>query len=294
MRLEKKSDWPYIPCHTIITSICHSHRMEHIFETYKPEIIFHAAAYKHVPKMEDNPVEGGLNNVDGTKKLADLAVRFGVGKFVMVSTDKAVRPSSVMGCSKRICEIYCQSLAKAEGRANACQFITTRFGNVLGSNGSVIPIFREQIRRGGPLTVTHPKVTRYFMLVSEACMLVLEAATMGQGGEIYVFDMGRPVRIVDLAKRMIHLSGRTDVKIEYTGLRQGEKLKEEVLDRKENVLPTSHGKIKIAKVRVYDYDAVSGQIDELIQTACTYDAERTVRLMERIVPEYNSSGTETK
>ncbi len=289
VRLEMRKCWPDVECHTVVTSICHSHRMDHIFSKYKPEIIFHAAAYKHVPMMEDNPVESILNNVDGTKKLADLAVKYDVKKFVMVSTDKAVNPTSVMGCSKRICEIYCQSLSKARREGNACEFITTRFGNVLGSSGSVIPIFREQIRNGGPLTVKHPDVTRYFMLTSEACLLVLEAAALGQGGNIYVFDMGHPVRIADLAKRMIELSGRTNIEIEYTGLRQGEKLNEEVLDETESVLPASHGKIKIAKVREYDFHTVSQQIDKLIETACTYDAAATIHLMEQIVPEYKSS-----
>ncbi len=289
IRLEMEKNWSNVECHAILTSVCHSHRMEDLLVKFKPEIIFHAAAYKHVPMMEDNPVESVLNNVDGTRKLADLAVRYGVRKFVMVSTDKAVNPTSVMGCSKRICEIYCQSLAKEKGITHDCEFITTRFGNVLGSNGSVIPVFREQIRNGGPVTVTHPDVTRYFMLIPEACMLVLEAATTGEGGNIYVFDMGRPVRIADLAKRMIELSGRADVKIEYSGLRQGEKLYEEVLDKTESVMSSSHGKIRIAKVREYDFDIARKQIDELIATARTYDAEGTVRVMEQIVPEYTSS-----
>ncbi len=289
VRLTMKRDCPDLKCSTITTSICHQHRMDDIFKTFSPEIIFHAAAYKHVPMMEDNPIESILNNVDGTRKLADLAVKYGVKKFVMISTDKAVNPSSVMGCSKRICEIYCQSLARSIKESNGCEFIVTRFGNVLGSNGSVIPIFREQIRRGGPITVTNPDVTRYFMLVSEACLLVLEAATMGQTGEIYVFDMGRPVRIADLAKRMIELSGRRDVKIKYVGLRQGEKLFEEVLDQTEDILPTSHGKIRIAKVRQYDFDDILNEIDKLIETALTYNAKETIRQMERIVPEYTSS-----
>ncbi len=286
VRIKMRREWPEVECETIVTSICHSHRMERIFTAFRPEIIFHAAAYKHVPMMEDNPVESVLNNVDGTRKLADLAVRFHVKKFVMISTDKAVNPTNVMGCSKRICEIYCQSLAKSN--TTGCQFITTRFGNVLGSNGSVIPIFREQIRRGGPVTVTHPDITRYFMLIPEACRLVLEAATIGHGGEIFAFDMGEQVRIVDLARRMIELSGRRDIKIEFSGLRPGEKLYEEVLDEGEKVLPTSNPKIKIAKVREYDFNEARHQIDNLIDTALTYDATNTVRMMKRIVPEYES------
>lgn len=291
--LKMKRLWPEVSCRSIITSVCHSHRMENILKESRPELIFHAAAYKHVPVMEDNPIESILNNVDGTRKLADLAVRYGVGKFIMISTDKAVNPTSVMGCSKRICEIYCQSLAKkiegqhAEG-GSQCQFITTRFGNVLGSNGSVIPVFRDQIRRGGPVCVTHPDITRYFMLIPEACQLVLEASTIGHGGEIFVFDMGRPVRITDLAKRMIKLSGRTGIKITYTGLRPGEKLYEEVLADEEKVLPTRHSKIKIAKVRGYDFDEVRSMVDDLVSTARAYDEFGTIKQMKRIVPEYNS------
>ncbi len=290
VRLTMARDWKDIPCSTIVTSICHHDRMEKIFRTYHPEIVFHAAAYKHVPMMEDNPVESILNNVDGTRKLADLAVEHGVEKFVMISTDKAVRPTSVMGCSKRICEIYCQSLAHSGERAGKCEFITTRFGNVLGSNGSVVHIFREQIRNGRPITVTHEDVTRYFMLTSEACLLVMEASTMGQSGKIYVFDMGTQVRIVDLARHMIELSGRRDIKIEFTGLRQGEKLHEEVLDNDEKVLPTSHGKIKIAKVREYDFAQLESQIDKLIETARLYDEEKTIQEMKNIVPEYTPRG----
>ncbi len=276
---------PSLKCATIVTSICHSHRMERIFIKHRPEIIFHAAAYKHVPMMEDNPVESVLNNVDGTKKIADLAVRYDVKKFVMVSTDKAVNPTNVMGCSKRVCEMYCQSLSAAQ---SSCQFITTRFGNVLGSNGSVIPTFRDQIRRGGPVMVTHPKIIRYFMLIPEACSLVLQAAAIGNGGEIFAFDMGQPVKIVDLAKRMITLSGRLNVKIEFTGLRPGEKLYEEVLTDKEVSLPTSHPKIKVAKVRHNDYATTNGLIKQLIDIARTYDETSTVRMMKQIVPEYTS------
>lgn len=277
---------PNLKCHSIVTSICHRHRMEYIFNQYKPEIIFHAAAYKHVPMMEDNPIESILNNVDGTRKLADLAVKYGISEFVMISTDKAVQPTSVMGCSKRICEIYCQSLAKSNTNKNNCKFITTRFGNVLGSNGSVIPIFRKQIRNGGPVTITHPDIVRYFMLIPEACRLVLEACCIGNGGEIFIFDMGTPVRIVDLAKQMIRLSGNKHIRIEYTGLRPGEKLYEDLLSDKENMKSTSHGKIKIAQAQEYDFDAVNIKIEQLIETARTYDVEGTIRLMEQIVPDY--------
>lgn len=286
VRISMERNFPKLKCETIVTNICHSHRLEKIFRTYRPEIIFHAAAYKHVPMMEDNPVESVLNNIDGTKKLADLAVAYGVEKFVMVSTDKAVNPTNVMGCSKRICEMYCQSLSTT---GTTCQFITTRFGNVLGSNGSVIPTFRDQIRRGGPVMVTHPKIIRYFMLIPEACNLVLEAATIGKGGEIFAFDMGKPVKIVDLAKRMIALSGKLDVKIEYTGLRPGEKLYEEVLTHSEIVLPTSHPKIWKAKVVANDYKLTDSLVSSLIATARTYDDIATVRMMKRIVPEYISS-----
>ena len=286
VRMMMERDFPSVSYKAIVTDICHSHRMERIFETCRPEVVFHAAAYKHVPMMEDNAVESVLNNVDGTVKLANLAVRLGVDKFVMISTDKAVNPTNVMGCSKRICEIYCQSLARDAERSGKCQFITTRFGNVLGSNGSVVPIFREQIRRGGPVRVTHPDIIRYFMLIPEACQLVLEAATIGHGGEIFVFDMGEPVRIADLAKKMISISGRRDIRIEYTGLRAGEKLYEEVLTAEETVLPTSHKKIKIARVREYDFAEASSRIGALIETARTYDAAKTVEMMGDIVPEY--------
>ena len=286
LRIRMKREWGSVKCATIVTSICHSHRMERIFQDYRPEIIFHAAAYKHVPMMEDNPVESILNNVDGTKKLADLAVKFGVKQFVMISTDKAVNPTSVMGCSKRICELYCQSLNQAG--ISDCQFVTTRFGNVLGSNGSVSPIFREQIRRGGPVMVTHPEINRFFMLIPEACRLVLQAATIGKGGQILVFDMGQPVRILDLAKRMIELSGQRNIQIEFSGLRPGEKLYEEVLNDQETVLPTSHPKIKVARVREVDYAEACRQIEELITMARSYDAEGTVRIMKNIIPEYQT------
>lgn len=288
--LHMQREFPDVKCHCIVTSVCHTNRMDHVMEQYRPEIIFHAAAYKHVPMMEDNPEESVLNNVDGTCKLARLAVKHGVRKFIMISTDKAVNPTSVMGCSKRICEIFCQSL-NSTPEARDTQFITTRFGNVLGSNGSVIPIFREQIRRGGPVCVTHPDIIRYFMLIPEACRLVLEAAIIGHGGEIFCFDMGKPVRIADLAERMIELSGKRNIKIKFTGLRPGEKLYEELLTDDETVLPTRHPKIKIAKVRNIDFETARREIDRLIATARTYNPEATLRLMHRIVPEYRRSDT---
>ncbi len=294
VRLMMERQWPDVPCSTIVTSICHRSRMESIFRTHRPEIIFHTAAYKHVPMLEDNPVESVLNNIDGTRKLADLAVEFGAKKFVMVSTDKAVNPTNVMGCSKRICEMYCHALnTTRRARESGCRFITTRFGNVLGSNGSVIPLFREQIRRGGPVTVTHPEIVRYFMLIPEACSLVLEAATMGEGGEIFVFDMGNPVRIVDIARRMIDLSGRRGISIEYVGLRPGEKLYEEVLCDSEKVRPTRHTKIKVAAVRPSDYDKVAPQTDRLVSTALTFDDAAVLALMREMVPEYNPSQSHT-
>lgn len=286
VRINMARLYPGVRCHTVVTSVCHSSRMDRLFAQHKPEMVFHAAAYKHVPMMEDNPVEAVLNNIDGTRKIADLAVRHGVRKFVMVSTDKAVNPTNVMGCSKRICEMYCQALSQIQATT---QFITTRFGNVLGSNGSVIPTFRDQIRRGGPVLVTHPKIIRYFMLIPEACSLVLEAATMGKGGEIFAFDMGRPVRIADLARRMILLSGRLNVGIEYTGLRPGEKLYEEVLTDSEIVVPTSHPKIKAAKVRPLVFSDVGRMVDRIIDTARSYDVNATVRLMKNLVPEYRSA-----
>ena len=291
IRLMMVREFPGIKAETIVTSITHQKRMEHIFEVYKPDYVFHAAAYKHVPMMEDNPSEAIFNNVYGTRVIADLSVNYGVKKFVMISTDKAVNPTNVMGCSKRICEIYCQSLNKAifEGKKQGqTQFVTTRFGNVLGSNGSVIPLFREQIKKGGPVTVTHPKIIRFFMLIPEACKLVLEAGTMGKGGEIFVFDMGQPVRIADLAKRMIQLSGAHDVEIKFTGLRDGEKLYEEVLNDEEITKPTFNKKIKIAQVREYDYAEIAEAIQQLIDNAEQFDDMATVRLMKKIVPEYKS------
>lgn len=294
IRLELQDRWRDIDAETIIADISNVTRMEAIFKEYKPQYIFHAAAYKHVPMMEDNVSESIQINVYGTRTLADLAVKYGTEKFVMISTDKAVNPTNVMGCSKRICEIYVQSLAKKlqkEGRENATQFITTRFGNVLGSNGSVIPRFRDQIQRGGPVTVTHPEIIRYFMTIPEACRLVLEAGSMGSGGEIYIFDMGKPVKIVDLAKRMISLSGRTDVKIEFTGLRHGEKLYEELLNVKELTKPTYHEKIMIATVREYDYEEVKERIQKLIDVSYTYDQMKIVSAMKDIVPEFVSKNS---
>lgn len=293
IRLELQDKWRNIDAVTIVADISNQTRMETIFKEHKPQYVFHAAAYKHVPMMEDNVSESIQINVLGTRNLADLAVKYGAKKFVMISTDKAVNPTNVMGCSKRICEIYVQSLAKkimAE-KKSATQFITTRFGNVLGSNGSVIPRFRDQIQRGGPVTVTHPEIIRYFMTIPEACRLVLEAGSMGSGGEIYIFDMGKPVKIVDLAKRMISLSGRTDVKIEFTGLRHGEKLYEELLNVKELTKPTYHEKIMIATVREYDYDEVKHQIQDLIDISYGYDQMKIVAAMKALVPEFVSKNS---
>ena len=292
LRIYLSKQHPDIKSHTIVANICNKVRMERLFKKYQPEYVFHAAAYKHVPMMEDNPSESVQNNIYGTRVVADLAVMYGTRKFVMISTDKAVNPTNVMGCSKRICEIYVQSLDKAikEGKvAGVTQFITTRFGNVLGSNGSVIPIFREQIKAGGPVTVTHPDIIRYFMSIPEACKLVLEAGTMGNGGEIYIFDMGEPVRIADMAKRMIKLSGAKNVKIEYSGLRYGEKLYEELLSDMEQTKPTHHPKIRIAAVREYDFEEARQNEDELYQLSFTYDAMAVVKKMKQIVPEFKSN-----
>lgn len=295
IRLMMHFEWPNITAHTIVASIANADRMDKIFQTYKPDYVFHAAAYKHVPMMENNPSESIQNNVWGTKVIADLSVKYGVKKFVMISTDKAVNPTNVMGCSKRICEIYCQSLDKmineqANGKP-VTQFVTTRFGNVLGSNGSVIPLFEKQIKAGGPVTVTDPKIIRFFMLIPEACKLVLEAGTHGSGGEIFVFDMGKPVKIADLAKRMIKLSGAKNVEIKYTGLRAGEKLYEEVLSTTENTLPSFHEKIRIAKVREYNFKEVEAQINSLISLSHTYDDMAIVEKMKEIVPEYVSNNS---
>ena len=291
IRLMMARQFPYIPSHTIVSSIANKDHMEQIFSQFRPDYVFHAAAYKHVPMMEDNPGIAVQNNIYGTRVIADLAVKYGTRKFVMISTDKAVNPTNVMGCSKRICEIYCQSLNKAiqEGKVQGItQFVTTRFGNVLGSNGSVIPIFKEQIRNGGPITVTHPDIIRFFMLIPEACKLVLEAGTMGKGGEIFVFDMGAPVRIVDLAHRMIQLSGAEGIDIQFTGLREGEKLYEEVLSDKELTKPTHNPKIMIATVREYDYDVACQNEERLLTTSHTHDDMAIVKIMKEIVPEYKS------
>lgn len=291
VRLYMAKNHPDLKCDTIVTSITNETHMEKIFATHKPEYVFHAAAYKHVPMMEDNPAMAVQNNCHGTQVIADLAVKYGTKKFVMISTDKAVNPTNVMGCSKRICEIYCQSLNMAIQKGEVegvTQFVTTRFGNVLGSNGSVIPLFREQIRKGGPLTVTHPDIIRFFMLIPEACKLVLEAGTMGKGGEIFVFDMGKPVRIADLAQRMIDLSGAKHVKIEFTGLRDGEKLYEEVLNDEETSVPTFHPKIKIAKVREYEYAEALANEKRLHEASFGYDDMAIVKIMKEIVPEFKS------
>ena len=294
VRLMMAKDFPEVRSETIVTSICKKERMERIFADYMPDYVFHAAAYKHVPMMENNPTEAVQNNIQGTKIIADLAVKYNARKFVMVSTDKAVNPTNVMGCSKRICEIYVQALnnaLKSEKGQKPTQFVTTRFGNVLGSNGSVIPLFQEQIRNGGPVTVTHPNIIRYFMLIPEACKLVLEAGTKGKGGEIFVFDMGKPVKIADLAQRMIKLSGAKNVRIQYTGLRAGEKLYEEVLNEEENTKPSFHDKIRIAQVREYDYKHVSKDIDALIALSGKFDDLATVKKMKEIVPEYRSNNS---
>ncbi|MCM1378016.1 MAG: polysaccharide biosynthesis protein [Clostridium sp.] len=291
IRLMMARQWPDIKTHTIVADIANYDRIADIFHTYHPQYVFHAAAYKHVPMMEDNPAESISNNVKGTKIVADLSVEEGVEKFVMVSTDKAVNPTNVMGCSKRICEIYVQALDKAEKEGKVkgnTQFVTTRFGNVLGSNGSVIPLFKKQIKEGGPVTVTHPDIIRFFMLIPEACKLVLEAGTMGNGGEIFVFDMGEPVKIVDLAQRMIRLSGATDIEVKFTGLRDGEKLYEEVLSEMEQTKPTFHPKIMIATVREYDFDRVCAVIDEMIEASYREGAMQIVARMKSLVPEFKS------
>ena len=312
IRRMMENNYPNIPCHTIVASITNQTFMEDIFRHFRPDYVFHAAAYKHVPMMEDNPAMAVQNNIYGTRVIADLAVKYGTKKFVMISTDKAVNPTNVMGCSKRICEIYCQALNKAieemkqksleeikgdntysnllqaNGNLPCTQFVTTRFGNVLGSNGSVIPIFKEQIAKGGPVTVTHPDIIRFFMLIPEACKLVLEAGTMGKGGEIFVFDMGKPVRIANLAQRMITLSGAKGCKIKFTGLRDGEKLYEEVLNDAEHTLPTVHPKIMVAKVREYDYDLARQNEERLLEASYTYDDMAIVKIMKEIVPEFKS------
>jgi FlaA1/EpsC-like NDP-sugar epimerase len=294
IRLMMAKNWPEIKTTTDVASIANKERMERIFDEFRPDYVFHAAAYKHVPMMENNPSESVQNNIYGTRVIADLSAKYGVKKFVMVSTDKAVNPTNVMGCSKRICEIYVQSLNKAEQEGKVqgnTQFVTTRFGNVLGSNGSVIPLFEQQIKAGGPVTVTDPNIIRFFMLIPEACKLVLEAGTKGNGGEIFVFDMGKPVKIADLAKRMIMLSGAENIEIKYTGLRAGEKLYEEVLSELEDTKPSFHEKIRIACVREYEYEQVCEDIDELVEISKTYDDMRIVAKMKQIVPEYKSNNS---
>lgn len=309
VRLYMSRNHENIKCYTIVSSIINTSHMEMIFKKHRPEYVFHAAAYKHVPMMEDNPALAIQNNIYGTHVIADLAVKYGTKKFVMISTDKAVNPTNVMGCSKRICEIYCQSLNNAiqninnniptedsikdkltqfDGKPAVTQFITTRFGNVLGSNGSVIPIFKRQIKRGGPVTVTHPDIIRFFMLIPEACQLVLEAGTMGHGGEIFVFDMGKPIRIANLAQRMIDMSGASGIEIQYTGLRDGEKLYEEVLNDEEQTKPTHNKKIKIATVREYSYQQALKDKEELLELSFTYNDMEIVKKMKEIVPEYKS------
>lgn len=312
VRLYMVNNHKDLKCLTIVSSITDQEHMEKIFSEHKPEYVFHAAAYKHVPMMEDNPGQAVRNNIYGTRVIADLAVKYGTKKFVMISTDKAVNPTNVMGCSKRICEIYCQALNAAvqqvsngsnvsevsssnlrqiDGSLPVTQFVTTRFGNVLGSNGSVIPIFREQIKKGGPVKVTHPDIIRYFMLIPEACRLVLEAGTMGKGGEIFVFDMGEPVKIVDLAQRMINLSGAKNVKIEFSGLRDGEKLFEELLATKENTKPTHHPKIMVAQVREYPYDLALQNEIQLHELSKGFDDMAIVKKMKEIVPEFKSNNS---
>lgn len=297
IRLELEARFPELEFVPVVGDVRIRERVDMVFRVYRPSIVFHAAAYKHVPLMEENPCEAVLANVVGTRNVADLAVKYEAEKMVMISTDKAVNPTSIMGASKRLAEIYIQSLGLAIADGNmvgATRFVTTRFGNVLGSNGSVIPRFREQIEKGGPVTVTHPDIIRYFMTIPEACRLVMEAATMSDGNEIFVFEMGQPVKITELARRMIELAGLKvgeDIEIEYTGLRPGEKLYEEVLSTKENTIPTSNKKIHVAKVRQYDYTSVSEQITVLSQLAAEVDVPETVRLMKRIVPEYKSQNS---
>lgn len=297
IRLELEARFPELEFVPVVGDVRIRERVDMVYRVYQPSVVFHAAAYKHVPLMEENPCEAVLANVVGTRNVADLAVKYRVEKMVMISTDKAVNPTNIMGASKRLAEIYIQSLglAIAEGKVEgATRFVTTRFGNVLGSNGSVIPRFREQIEKGGPVTVTHPEIIRYFMTIPEACRLVMEAATLGNGNEIFVFEMGEPVKIADLARRMIELAGLKvgeDIEIEYTGLRPGEKLYEEVLSTKENTIPTSNEKIHVAKVCQYDYSEVAEQITTLSALAAQVDVPATVRLMKQIVPEYKSQNS---
>ena len=298
LRLELEEKYPYLQFTPVIGDVRSPQRLNFVFQTYGPQVVFHAAAYKHVPLMEENPCEAIRVNVFGSRNVADMAVKYGADRFVMVSTDKAVNPTNIMGCSKRLAEIYVQSLSLAIQRGEVkgkTKFITTRFGNVLGSNGSVIPRFKEQIKNGGPVTVTHPDIIRYFMTIPEACRLVLEAGTMGNGGEIFVFDMGEPVKIADLARRMIQLAGfrpDRDIRIEYTGLRPGEKLYEELLSTKENTKETPHPKIHVAKVREYDYAKVAPRIDLLVQYSIDVKIPELVKEMKAMVPEFKSKNSE--
>ena len=298
IRLELEARFPDLEFVPLVGDVRVRERVEMVYRVYRPSMVFHAAAYKHVPLMEENPCEAVMANVIGTRNVADLALKYDAEKMVMVSTDKAVNPTNIMGASKRLAEIYIQSLglAVAKGEVNgSTRFVTTRFGNVLGSNGSVIPHFREQIEKGGPVTVTHPEIIRYFMTIPEACRLVMEAVTLSDGNEIFVFEMGEPVKIADLARRMIELAGLKvgeDIEIEYTGLRPGEKLYEEVLSTTENTIPTSNKTIHVAKVRQYDYDSVDEQITALGQFAAEVDIPATVRLMKQIVPEYKSHNSD--
>ncbi len=291
LELELREKYHFDRFEIVIGNITNDYRMRKVFESYKPAVVYHAAAYKHVPMMENNPAEAVRANILGTKTVADLALEFGVNKFVMISTDKAVNPTNVMGASKRIAEIYTQSL----NSKNKTKFITTRFGNVLGSNGSVINRFRKQIEKGGPVTVTHPEITRYFMTIPEACQLVLEAGAMGNGGEIFVFDMGKSVKIAEMAKKMIQLSGLEigkDIQINFTGLRVGEKLYEELLNDKENTMPTHHPKIMIGKVKEYNFNEISKEISVLIGMIPDHDNFEIVRKMKEIVPEFVSQNSE--
>lgn len=295
LRLEIEQKFPNLTFVPVIGDVRDANRLDFVFRQYAPTFVYHAAAYKHVPLMEENPCEALLVNVMGTRLLADASLKYGVKRFVMVSTDKAVNPTNVMGCSKRIAEIYVQSLARACKQAgHSIQFVTTRFGNVLGSNGSVIPHFKEQIEKGGPLTVTHKDIIRYFMTIPEACRLVLEAASFGNSGEIYVFDMGEPVKIIDLARRMIIMAGMkpdVDIEIKIIGLRPGEKLYEELLSNSENTLPTVHEKIMVASVREYDLGSVTENVNELIELSKKVDIQGTVKAMKRLVPEFKSKNS---
>ena len=298
LRLEledSRHDLDFVP---VIGDVRNRNRLDFVFRTWHPQIVFHAAAYKHVPLMEENPAEAVHVNVIGTRNVADKCLQYDVDKMVMISTDKAVNPTNIMGCTKRLAEIYVQSLGTsiAQGeRQGKTRFVTTRFGNVLGSNGSVIPRFNDQIARGGPVTVTHPEITRFFMTIPEACRLVMEAATMSTGNQIFIFDMGVPVKIDTLARNMISLAGFVpdkDIKIEYTGLRPGEKLYEEVLSNAENTLPSFHEKIRIAKVREYQYDSASAVVEELERLTKAVDIPALVRLMKDTVPEFKSKNSE--